>query len=354
MSDQESVVTLLNQQGVELFQQGNVPGAVRTFREALALAPRDAAIHANLGLVLGRENDAAGALPHLTTSFAASQEDPHVTLALVKALVTLEQPEAARTVYRTYLGHCPDDTEVSGALAGESWSMDVDPTVVPLVAPGSTIQRCRDTYREAFLRCFEFIASNQVQGDVLEFGTYRGFTARIIASLLRQVDSRAHLYLFDSFEGLPELRSEVDRRSYESAETRVWFKGQMELPTGIEDRISGVLSSILSPQRVHVVKGFFEATVPDRLPSTQAALVHLDCDLYESTRLVLTHLMARDLLQDGTVLAFDDFNCGRASPRLGQRRALTDVFGAQSRFGYSSFFPYGWHGHAFFVHDLAG
>ena len=62
-------------------------------------------------------------------------------------------------------------------------------------------------------------------------------------------------------------------------------------------------------------------------------------------------LMAKDVLQDGTVILFDDFNCNRASPQMGERRAFADTFEAQQRFYCSPFFSYGWHGQTYFIHD---
>ena len=54
----------------------------------------------------------------------------------------------------------------------------------------------------------------------------------------------------------------------------------------------------------------------------KAAIVHLDCDLYISTKQVLDGLDRHGVMQDGTVLMFDDWNCHRANPAFGQRGAL--------------------------------
>jgi hypothetical protein len=65
----------------------------------------------------------------------------------------------------------------------------------------------------------------------------------------------------------------------------------------------------------------------------------------------LDKLLERSVFQDGCVLLFDDYNTNRANPSMGERRALSEAFGAQDRYIYSEWFTYGWHGQAFIVHD---
>jgi hypothetical protein len=95
-----------------------------------------------------------------------------------------------------------------------------------------------------------------------------------------------------------------------------------------------------------------DSLVSHPLPE-QIAIANLDCDLYGSTVTVLHHLLGRRLLPDGAVLLMDDYNCNRANPRFGMRRAMRECFAATDGFyEYSEFLRYGWHGRAFFVHRL--
>jgi len=66
---------------------------------------------------------------------------------------------------------------------------------------------------------------------------------------------------------------------------------------------------------------------------------------------VLETLIGRRLLQDGSLLLFDDYNSNRANPRMGQRLAIVEAFENQDRYCYSPWFSYGWHGQVFFVHE---
>jgi hypothetical protein len=225
----------------------------------------------------------------------------------------------------------------------------VDPTLTP--PPGYTQARADAVFGEAFRTAFEYLRGAKVVGDILEFGTFRGYTARLMAHLMVELAPLGSLYLFDSFEGLPESPSPVDRQSYEIAVNQRWRPGNLAVEPDMDERVRRAVTSILPPDRVHVVKGYFDRTLGPHVPRTKAALVHIDCDLYESARLALDELFAKDAIQDGMLLVFDDFNCNRASPYMGERRALADSFGQQQRFWTSPWFSYGWHAQVFFVHD---
>ena len=57
-------------------------------------------------------------------------------------------------------------------------------------------------------------------------------------------------------------------------------------------------------ERLHLVKGLVEETVPDRAPA-QISLLRLDTDWYESTKHELVHLFPR--ISTGGVLILDDY-----------------------------------------------
>lgn len=119
-------------------------------------------------------------------------------------------------------------------------------------------------------------------GTAAEFGVFKGH------SLRRIVDVRKGLaYGFDSFEGLPEA----------------WDTG-----TG-EPHQSGHFATDLPkdlPNRAHLVPGWFKDTIPawlDKHPEP-IALLHIDCDLYQSTVDALHGL--NDRIVPGTVIVFDE------------------------------------------------
>ena len=78
-------------------------------------------------------------------------------------------------------------------------------------------------------------------------------------------------------------------------------------------------------------------------------MLHLDCDLYSSTYEVLDYLLAHGHVADGALLFFDDWNCNRASPRFGQRKAWAEIVNKYA-LEHSDAGEYAMLGHKFFVH----
>jgi hypothetical protein len=217
--------------------------------------------------------------------------------------------------------------------------------------------RARQIHEEAYRRALEFVTIGGVVGDVLEFGVLGGWSARIFAEIMRDIFNLNNLHLFDSFEGLPEYDSVIDRDSYEIGGRNIW-SDKMRFPDAflaqfgqphywhIRDR----LSEVIRPDRIVIHKGFYAETLKQGL-GLIASVVHLDCDLYQSALEVLWGLFTMGALQDGTVLLFDDWNCNRANPAYGERRAWREFLEGQQRFTTSYWYSYGYNGAAFILHD---
>jgi Methyltransferase domain len=116
------------------------------------------------------------------------------------------------------------------------------------------------------------------EGLVLEFGVASGTTINLLAEL-----TAGPVYGFDSFAGLPED----------------WRPG---FPRGM---FAHDLPAVRP--NVELVKGLFEDTLPRFLSehSGPAAFLHVDCDLYSSTRTVLLRCEPR--IVPGTVIVFDEY-----------------------------------------------
>jgi hypothetical protein len=71
--------------------------------------------------------------------------------------------------------------------------------------------------------------------------------------------------------------------------------------------------------------GWFADTLERIRPQTKFAMLHLDCDLYQSTIEVLHHVFSENRISDGRVVFFDNRNSNRCSPLLGQRRAWRET-----------------------------
>ncbi|MCH9611370.1 MAG: hypothetical protein S4CHLAM81_08660 [Chlamydiales bacterium] len=207
-----------------------------------------------------------------------------------------------------------------------------------------------EEYERAFERIFLLLNAFCTKGDIYEFGTYRGFTARLFAKyMLRCKMHDSHLHLFDSFEGFPEEEG-FDQSSYES-KNGAWKPKGMNVPLNMDLYIEKKLSKLLK-DRLHVCKGFFSDTLPDYKFKNKARLVHMDCDLYSSSQYVLNHLFSNDIVQDGTIFIFDDWMTSRGNPNLGQKKATAEILEAYPHFTLEPYFNYGIGASVFVLHDL--
>ncbi|MSU88079.1 hypothetical protein GE300_00435 [Rhodobacteraceae bacterium 2CG4] len=195
-----------------------------------------------------------------------------------------------------------------------------------------------------FKRAMQFIGFEKIEGDVLEFGVYGGRTLLMMGKLLASAPWFARtpqLVGFDSFAGLA-ADSEGHGR---------WTAGDCALnrdprhptialdapvtPDGVRALFTGLG---LTPPRLEV--GLFEDTLPAALPTLapRAALIHIDCDLYEATVTVLDRVAP--LLQPGTLIAFDDWFHYRGDPRRGEARAFREFLGAHPGWQAIPYQPY--------------
>jgi hypothetical protein len=129
-----------------------------------------------------------------------------------------------------------------------------------------------DSLREALARAPE-------EGLFLEFGVASGSTLKVIV----EKAPAGTVHGFDSFEGLPED----------------WRPG---FPAG-----AFATDTLPDVPGAELVVGWFDDTLPGFLEqhTGPVAFLHLDADLYTSTRTVLTALAPR--LRVGTVIMFDEY-----------------------------------------------
>lgn len=176
--------------------------------------------------------------------------------------------------------------------------------------------------RPALLRWIkEHLDKCDIQGGYFEFGVLNGESMCEAYYILRdQVDR----YIgFDSFEGLPRL-SEIDEAglSLQSSFREGNYKSMAH-----EFVEQAILSTGLARDKLLLVKGFFEETLTTDLQSRllsegRASVVHLDVDLYVSTKQALEFIYP--FLQTGTWLLCDDYWTYAGASSFGTQRALRE------------------------------
>ena len=188
----------------------------------------------------------------------------------------------------------------------------------------------RDARATTFFAALDYINYEKIPGDVLEFGVFTGLSLALFAhghgfdpkGMTRRFAG------FDSFEGLPP--SAESHARWQPADCAVNHGWHPLLPVGarVTPQVTTDLFEAcgLQPPALHI--GPFAETVNRVVPSVypQIALVHVDCDLYESTRDALA--LAAPAFQDGVMLMFDDWFHYRGHPNKGQARALSEFLTA--------------------------
>ncbi len=148
---------------------------------------------------------------------------------------------------------------------------------------------------------------------------------------------------FDSFRGLP-VPKESDKYSGQ------WAEGQMAF--GEEDFRKVLDKNRIDMGRVSITAGWFKDTLNDatkkKLNISKAAVIWIDCDLYESTTPVLKFI--KDYITDGTIVVFDDWHHFRGNPNYGEQRAFREWLAENPQFTASEFHKYFWHGNSFIIH----
>ena len=164
------------------------------------------------------------------------------------------------------------------------------------------------------INAVRYVVEHDIPGDVVECGVWRGGSMQAAAMAFLQAGSTSrHLYLFDTFEGMPSP-TEVDRRRDGTSASELLASSRRTAPVWAVadlDDVRQAMEAVGYPDdKVHYVKGMVEDTVPADAPDT-ISILRLDTDWYTSTRHELTHLYPR--LSSGGVLIIDDYGYWQGS-----------------------------------------
>jgi O-methyltransferase len=146
------------------------------------------------------------------------------------------------------------------------------------------------------------ISKEEVEGDILEAGVWRGGASIYIKKLLDMLGQDRVLYCADSFEGMPKPKLSQDLKSGDGDYSEVEFYS-VKLERVIENfKLFNALDD-----KVHFIKGWFSDTMPTLSENIQKiSLLRIDCDLYESTNCVLSSLYPK--VSSGGFIYIDDYN----------------------------------------------
>jgi O-methyltransferase len=157
----------------------------------------------------------------------------------------------------------------------------------------------------------DFVLENDIPGDFVECGTWKGGCAFLIARMLQEADSTRKVYLCDSFEGMPKPtawdgeRAERFMRETDSPRFHDAYTAHLE-------EVEQTAMDLNLRTCCEFVKGWFPDSLSP-LMDRPIALLRIDCDWYESVRAVLGVLY--DEVSPEGVVILDDYYWYDGCPR---------------------------------------
>lgn len=147
--------------------------------------------------------------------------------------------------------------------------------------------------REVQVVLRELARVRDVAGDVVEFGCYIGTTSVYLAAALQATSKK--LYLYDSFAGLPDKRSEDMSPAGEQFKTGELLASKKELIRNLKQ------ANVPMPV---ITKGWFSGLTSEQVPA-EISFAFLDGDYYDSILDPLRLIWPR--LSPGAIVVVDDY-----------------------------------------------
>lgn len=177
----------------------------------------------------------------------------------------------------------------------------------------------------ALYKATEYIAKNNVEGDFVECGVWRGGSTMVILKTLEKFGvQNKKVWLFDTFEGMSEPTDDDKDFKSESAEKQLNKSAKTNdsiiwAYATLDDVKRNIALTNYPESNIHYVKGKVEDTLPNHNYFNAISLLRLDTDWYESTKIELECLY--HLLQQKGILIIDDYGHWQ-----GCRKAVDEFF----------------------------
>ena len=169
----------------------------------------------------------------------------------------------------------------------------------------------------ALVQAVRFVVESGVPGDFVECGVWRGGSAMAIAMKLESMGVRdRRIWLYDTFQGMTEptdadVEAHSGRRASDLLARTIRGDGSnIWCIAGLSDVRRNMELTRYPEENIRFVEGDVLRTLPNTKPE-QIALLRLDTDWYESTRVELSELYPR--LQVGGICILDDYGYWRGS-----------------------------------------
>jgi hypothetical protein len=148
--------------------------------------------------------------------------------------------------------------------------------------------------------CIHQIIQNDVKGDLIETGVWRGGATILMRAVLKELEiNDRRVWVADSFQGLPKPSPGY------AADRKNKLHALKILTATLEEVKNNFRKYNLLDEQVMFLEGWFKDTLP-KAPIDKLALIRLDGDMYESTIQAIENLYPK--LSTGGFIIVDDYN----------------------------------------------
>lgn len=159
------------------------------------------------------------------------------------------------------------------------------------------------------------------EGDIIEFGSYKGGNAIFMASIASKLYPNVKVYALDTFAGMPETDKSIDAHS----------KGNFA-----DVDFAELKAYAQKFENLHFVPGLFEETAPEVLKRVKSlSLVHIDCDIYSAVK--YSYECTKPYMVPGGYWVFDD---ATYSSCIGATEVVEDFVIRRDQLNSEQIFPH--------------
>jgi len=165
----------------------------------------------------------------------------------------------------------------------------------------------------------KYINTNNISGDLVECGVWAGGSIAAAINIDRLFNHDREYWLYDTFDGMTKPSINDSKEAHSGYEMNLSENGKSTWCSVSESQVKENLKGLnIDLQNCHFVPGDVATTLKQTKP-TSIALLRLDTDWYESTKVELQELWP--LLSVGGILILDDYGYWQ-----GARSAVEEYF----------------------------
>jgi hypothetical protein len=160
------------------------------------------------------------------------------------------------------------------------------------------------------------VIRNEIPGDFIEAGIYKGGTVMLMRAFLKAVGITDRIvWAADSFEGIPLSSKYTDKDDPVDKWENRWS-------AGYEEVLNNFRRYDLLDDQVHFIRGYFADTLRNP-PFNQLAIARFDADAYESTMDALEKIYPK--ISPGGYVIIDDWHLPRCRQAVVDYRKANNI-----------------------------